>query len=201
MNYQRIIILAVGVICFFAGIAYVNNWLVLHKNYPEIGMFDVPFDSNVWGTVSDWVMIIVTSFTALYLVKTFSEQKRANDLLYAQHRRKIMPKFQLDSRDIPTIIENQHLTLTLLDNELRNLQVNHFSVDFQNIPTNIPLDVFPNNSITLVVGTISPFFIGQVLTVEISFEDSEGNKYVQRLFKRSFSSLSLTTPIYIPRSE
>jgi hypothetical protein len=146
-------------------------------------------------------MVIVTLFTALYLVKTFSEQKRANDLLYAQHRRNIMPKFELDSGDIQAVIETQNLTLTLLDNELRNLQVNHLSIDFQNIPENIPLNVFPDNTITLAVGTISPYFIGQVLTVEISFEDSEGNCYIQRLFKRNFSSLSLTTPIYIPRSE
>lgn len=33
-----------------------------------------PFDSAVWGTVSDWTMVVVTFFTLLYLIKTFIAQ-------------------------------------------------------------------------------------------------------------------------------
>ncbi|MBB5643944.1 hypothetical protein [Pedobacter cryoconitis] len=29
----------------------------------------VAFNADVWGTVSDWIIVIVTSSTAIYLVK------------------------------------------------------------------------------------------------------------------------------------
>lgn len=34
-----------------------------------------PFQSDVWGTVSDWVMILVTIVTAYFLYKTLQSQK------------------------------------------------------------------------------------------------------------------------------
>jgi len=38
-------------------------------------LFKFPFPSDVWGTVSDWVMVSVTSLTALYLFKTLKSQQ------------------------------------------------------------------------------------------------------------------------------
>lgn len=38
-------------------------------------IFKFPFLSEVWGTVSDWVMIIVTGVTAYLLYKTLNAQK------------------------------------------------------------------------------------------------------------------------------
>jgi hypothetical protein len=35
-----------------------------------------PFSANVWGTVSDWIMVSVTTLTALFLIKTFKSQKK-----------------------------------------------------------------------------------------------------------------------------
>lgn len=40
----------------------------------------VAFNADVWGTVSDWIIVIVTSSTAIYLVKTFKSQKTIEDL-------------------------------------------------------------------------------------------------------------------------
>lgn len=71
-----IIVVAAAILGFFFGIAFVNNWLVLNKNYPEIEMFDVPLQASVWGTVSDWVMIGVTAITAYLLWKTLYSQMR-----------------------------------------------------------------------------------------------------------------------------
>lgn len=42
-------------------------------------MFNFPFSAEVWGTVSDWVMIIVTSITAYFLWKTLRSQKEVQD--------------------------------------------------------------------------------------------------------------------------
>lgn len=33
-----------------------------------------PFDPNIWGHVSEWLMVIVTSLTAFYLYKTLKSQ-------------------------------------------------------------------------------------------------------------------------------
>nr|HMU04943.1 hypothetical protein [Saprospiraceae bacterium] len=76
-NYNNIsLLIAVLIIGFFGGIAFVNNWLVLNKNYPDIGMFQIPFKADVWGTVSDWAMVLVTILTAIYLIKTFRIQQK-----------------------------------------------------------------------------------------------------------------------------
>ena len=39
-----------------------------------------PFYVEIWGTVSDWIMIFVTAFTAIYLVKTFRQQNTALEI-------------------------------------------------------------------------------------------------------------------------
>ncbi|MCX2473550.1 hypothetical protein OQZ33_04315 [Pedobacter sp. MC2016-05] len=36
-----------------------------------------PFYSPVWGTVSDWTMVIVTTLTVIYLIKTFKAQSKS----------------------------------------------------------------------------------------------------------------------------
>ncbi|WP_157280224.1 hypothetical protein [Pedobacter borealis] len=36
-----------------------------------------PFNSDTWGNVSDWTMVVVTFFTFIYLVRTFSAQRRS----------------------------------------------------------------------------------------------------------------------------
>lgn len=46
-------------------------------------MFQYPFPADVWGTVSDWVMVIVTFFTAIFLYRTLRSQK---DVQHAQNR-------------------------------------------------------------------------------------------------------------------
>ncbi|MBE8720856.1 hypothetical protein [Sphingobacterium pedocola] len=62
---NTVIVIAAVIIGFFGGIAFVNNWLVMNKYYPEIGMFQIPFKAHVWGTVSDWVIVIATVATAI----------------------------------------------------------------------------------------------------------------------------------------
>jgi len=47
-------------------------------------LFKYPFIPDVWGTVSDWVMVIVTIVTAIYLIKTFKSQKRVQEIQQKQ---------------------------------------------------------------------------------------------------------------------
>jgi hypothetical protein len=38
-------------------------------------VFKFPFLAEVWGTISDWIMILVTTITAYFLYKTLQSQK------------------------------------------------------------------------------------------------------------------------------
>ena len=51
------------------------------------------FDVEIWGTVSDWIMIFVTAFTAIYLVKTFKQQNKALEIERYRFTMSIRPSF------------------------------------------------------------------------------------------------------------
>jgi hypothetical protein len=42
-------------------------------------MIFIYFDPDIWGTVSDWFMVIVTIVTAFYLYKTLQSQKNVQE--------------------------------------------------------------------------------------------------------------------------
>ncbi|MBU7569984.1 MAG: hypothetical protein KAF41_04970 [Flavobacterium sp.] len=68
-----------------------------------------PFNSDVWGTVSDWTMVIMTGLTAYFLIKTFREQKRATDIEHERYVDQIKPTFKLSHYDTKiTIAENKY---------------------------------------------------------------------------------------------
>ena len=52
-----------------------------------------PFYVEIWGTVSDWIMIFVTAFTAIYLVKTFRQQNTALEIERYRFSMSIRPSF------------------------------------------------------------------------------------------------------------
>ncbi|SKC06479.1 hypothetical protein SAMN05660841_03965 [Sphingobacterium nematocida] len=72
---NKIIPIVTGIMGFFGGIALVNNWLVLNKEFPESEYLKVPFTPDAWGNVADWTMVIITIITAIYLIKTFKSQR------------------------------------------------------------------------------------------------------------------------------
>ncbi|ERJ61318.1 hypothetical protein [Sphingobacterium paucimobilis] len=77
---NKIIPIITGIIGFFGGIALVNNWLVLNREYPESEYLKVPFKPEAWGNIADWAMVTITLITAIYLIKTFKSQNKAIDL-------------------------------------------------------------------------------------------------------------------------
>lgn len=52
-----------------------------------------PFYVEIWGTVSDWIMIFVTAFTAIYLVKTFKQQNKVLEIERYRFTMSIRPSF------------------------------------------------------------------------------------------------------------
>lgn len=63
-------------------------------------IFKYPFIADVWGTVSDWVMIAVTGLTAYFLYKTLRSQtkiqkmqQKITDIEDFKFKSSLMPKF------------------------------------------------------------------------------------------------------------
>ena len=52
------------------------------------------FDVEIWGTVSDWIMVVVTALTAYFLVLTFRQQQRLFKNELYKHKLLIKPHFK-----------------------------------------------------------------------------------------------------------
>lgn len=80
-----------------------------------------PFEYAVWGSVSDWIMIVVTGLTAYFLWRTLESQKevqQAQNLLtkieHARYRREIEPRFELLKPEIEIYAEGEQLQAPLV---------------------------------------------------------------------------------------
>lgn len=72
-----------------------------------------PFKAEVWGTVSDWVMVLVTTITAIAIWRTFTSQKNVQDfqalqtsMLMEEHVINFSPEISLVSAKIES--KNSH---------------------------------------------------------------------------------------------
>jgi len=103
--------------------------------------FSIPADS--WGTVSDWVMIIVTSVTAYFLYKTLKSQKEVqqtqNSLLKIEQlrvREDFKPNLKYSRQDIHInigepdkkviciVVKNLSVSPALNVNSMQNSDIN-----------------------------------------------------------------------------
>jgi len=73
---------------------------ILGKVFPNLEMFHFPYSASIWGSIADWIMIIVTALTAWFLWKTFQSQimiqqmqQKQLDIEYYKHKKDIMPRF------------------------------------------------------------------------------------------------------------
>lgn len=89
-------------------------------------LFEFPFIAEVWGTVSDWVMVCVTAITAYYLYQTLQEQKEFTKIELERYARENPPTFT--SNNIGKTGYNTTLPQTfkvrLENNQLKNLSIN-----------------------------------------------------------------------------
>lgn len=60
--------------------------------YNQTDIFKFPFHVEVWGTFSDWTMVVVTSISAYYLIRTFREQKKLSNLEFERYLDTIHPE-------------------------------------------------------------------------------------------------------------
>lgn len=80
---------------------------MLAGNLLGVQMAEVPFRADIWGTVSDWIIVLVTAIGTLYIVLSFDEQGKINKqqtelnrLAMEKDRREIRPYFKIESEKL-----------------------------------------------------------------------------------------------------
>lgn len=78
----------IGVVIFL----FISAFIVFYGKYE---IFKFPFSSDVWGRVSDWVIIAVTILTAYYLYHTLRAQQVITKIANSEYVYRIRPDFDL----------------------------------------------------------------------------------------------------------
>lgn len=65
----------------------------------ESDLNERPHNAQVWGSVSDWAMVLVTGVTAWFIWRTLSEQMIVSKIEANKHRYSILPKFIVSQSD------------------------------------------------------------------------------------------------------
>jgi|GEM_PF-2102461 len=151
-------------------------------------LWSFPLDSGVWGTASDWVMIVVTIFTAAYLIKTFREQKRANDISENKDRREVLPVFSVGRTTYLNIdTRARYLQIELTKNIAYDVSIvtgnciqDEISPDHQYINVGNTIDFNINEDVLnnmgpkdVVLGIVYSDIDGREYTQIVYFEDDE----------------------------
>jgi hypothetical protein len=173
---------------------------VVYVIVKSILFFD-PFDPSVWGNVSDWFMVIVTILTAIYLIKTFDEQRLVTKIEQDNFRLRFLPKIKL------TFTEN-YLGLKIEDQPIKKYSI-HFLSDnkfsfkdewMANGNRNMDLHVGHTHMIGFEDSNrprLRPYE-----TMTISFLDSQNNYYTQKAHMfASTHEINIQSPVFIRRLE
>lgn len=59
--------------------------------YKNADLFVFPFKAQVWGTVSDWIIVLITAISAIYIANTLNEQKNIN-------KASLLPIFKIEEQ-------------------------------------------------------------------------------------------------------
>lgn len=135
--------------------------------YEQSKLSDRPFDPNVWGTVSDWCLVIVTALTAIYLIKTFKAQQK-NRLI------ELMPNFEL-------VLENDRYMIRLSNATAFNIRV-FYHVKEKQVAKSISVWHTYHNPV--YAHSVPESNIGDNLKKysTIFFEDGDENSYTQTIY-------------------
>lgn len=164
-------------------------------------LFRFPFNASVWGTASDYIMILVTATTAIYIYRTLKSQQETQKILSrqinleeAKFRLQIVPKFEADLRkeeDPKTYIVSPSITLNLQDHGAQYLRVFLREESKYYVSESPPYERGMNKGYTYVIkiklteahepgytlDTSSDNF--EILYLE--YQDVAGNRYIQRV--------------------
>ena len=82
---------------------------------------DFYFNVDIWGTVSDWIMVLVTVLTALFLILTFKQQQKLFKNELYKYRLFIKPSFNAKIIELKRILstKSDHIT-AVIELEVQN---------------------------------------------------------------------------------
>lgn len=168
-------------------------------------LFEFPFIAEVWGTVSDWAMVLVTAVTAIFLVKTFKESQRLTRIETERFLYERLPILGLKDIDLTQDHIGWKLSFSIFleSNFLNNLTIEHdffepFEVKKPHIMTDviIPPGHYFDFEVRWPYEPVIPKIVeysGNLFTFR--FQDSMGNKYKQIIFYKGATNLFIEPAI------
>lgn len=170
-----------------------------------------PFHSDIWGNVSDIIIVLITFIGTIYIVKSFMNQKRLNKnqlkinqqqteinrLLMEKDRREIRPYFKINQL-------SKNFEYTYLDLKLDNaiafmIKFSYDSKDTYEISQNILYQNEWEVGGMMRIKMLEKDFKGKksisVSLIEIIFKDEAGRAYKQQLI--ASSDFKITVPTLI----
>lgn len=164
-------------------------------------LFYFPFLSSVWGSVSDWALILVTAFTLYFLRKTLKSQLKVQELQLKntlieneRYRMEHIPKFHIEALNTPYIKDEfEYHTEIILKFELLVSHIKECSIEV--ISDNSIL--YPSNKNVYSTTSMGKNYThelmfrlksthssletdGMILKLNIKFTDPVSNKYIQQ---------------------
>lgn len=159
--------------------------VILDINWGQLNEY--PFNAQVWGTASDWIMIFVTLGTAVLLIRTLQEQRNANRILGNADRRKVQPRFQIADVDYL----RSGVKVKLKDNPAFDINVLSSNESLSLLFFSKELLAEEEDSIFCKLISDPRVFLEEEII--IMFKDIDGNQYSQVL-----SNLTLIPTITFP---
>ena len=174
----------------------------LYQYDMEIVFINISFNPNIWGTVSDWTIILITAITAYFLYKTLKSQKDVqktqNELYNIENARfiesiKPILKFS-ESKEKHTIIEDYYDIISI---EIQNISGNiakNIDIVFEN-NDNVKRIIIPKNYLTNSLKDITnldeSYFLHiliikkpiavEFIKFEVKYQDYTNRKYKQNV--------------------
>ncbi|HEY4323107.1 MAG TPA: hypothetical protein VGN20_03955 [Mucilaginibacter sp.] len=170
----------------------------------------VPFESDVWGTVSDWAMVIVTGITAIFIYRTFRAQlkvtKDQTELLKIEQIR-LREQFRTE---IDVSGGNEWTSVNTFWVNIKAINHNAFNLKIKIVrASGYPLRLL-NEEIVLLkmenwVGVIKQEVNHEDLKneyeIQISYEDANGKSYIQIVTGIAFDERPKISPPIFVRAE
>lgn len=164
------------------------------------------FSASFWGPVSDWVMVVVTIFTAYYLIQTFNEQKKANKIAYNNFILSIKPRFDVnfETEKYEDEKSQDFLRLKVQKNTLHNFNIKELNSEYiyENMEGNQSIISIGDD----VFFAVKPFekkkqiIFKPIEVLIIRFSDSESNIYQQTVSLNFGFHWSISDPLLIDSS-
>jgi len=161
-----------------------------------------PFQSEVWGTVSDWVIAVVTSLTGLAIWLTFKEQlsvtrtqKNLLDIELIKLREQFRTEILLTGGNTWTDVNTIWINLTAINHEAFNVRIiNQPESDFKHEFVNSQFDILRiSDWKTIIENNVAHEDLEGKYHILVLFEDASRNRYRQTI-SGSFLNPEISSP-------